>query len=78
MKALAEKIGEPWSSFPAEIMVYGSGGGAGWGATCGAVNGASALISLVLPQARISVLASELYGWYTQTKFPSTRRTTAQ
>jgi hypothetical protein len=71
VKALGEKIGEPWTSFPAEMMIYGSGGGAGWGATCGAVNGASALLSLVLPQARISVLASELYGWYTQTKFPS-------
>ena len=71
VKALAEKIGEPWTSFPAEIMVYGSGGGAGWGVTCGTVNGAAALISLVSPQARISVLASELFGWYTQTNFPT-------
>lgn len=71
VKALAEKIGEPWSSFPAEIMVYGSGGGAGWGATCGAPNGAAAVISLVSAQARISVLASELFGWYAQSKFPT-------
>jgi hypothetical protein len=71
VKALAEKAGEPWSSFPSEMMIYGAGGGAGWGATCGAANGAAALISLVLLKARSDVLVSELYGWYTQTKFPS-------
>ncbi len=71
VRALAETVGEPYSSFPAEIMLYGSGGGAGWGATCGAANGASALISLVSAQARVSVLVNELFGWYTQVQFPS-------
>jgi hypothetical protein len=71
VRALAEKIGEPYSSFPNEIMVYGWGGGAGWGATCGAINGAAALISLVCLKARADLLVSELFGWYTQVKFPS-------
>ncbi len=74
-QAMAEKLRlvlpTPWNSIPAEIMLYGHGGGAGWGATCGAINGPAALISLVLLKARSDVLVSELYGWYTQTLFPS-------
>lgn len=71
VRALADKMGEPYSSFPSEIMIYGHGGGSGWGGTCGAANGAAALISLVLLKARSDVLVSELFGWYTQVKFPS-------
>lgn len=71
VQALRNTIGEPYTSFPTEIMIYGSGGAAGWGTLCGALNGASALISLVCTQARTSVLANELLGWYTQVKFPT-------
>jgi len=71
VQALRETIGEPYTSFPTEIMIFGSGGVAGWGTLCGALNGASALISLVCTQARTSVLANELLGWYTQVKFPT-------
>jgi hypothetical protein len=71
VRALAEKVGEPYTSFPSEIMVYGHGGGSGWGATCGGINGAAALISLVCLKARSDILVNELYGWYTQVKFPS-------
>ncbi len=70
-RALGETVGEPYSSFPSEIMVYGHGGGVGWGGTCGAINGAAALISLVCLKARSDVLINELFGWYTQVKFPS-------
>jgi hypothetical protein len=71
VQAIREVVGEPYTSFPTEIMTYGSGGAAGWGTLCGALNGASALISLVCTQARTSVLSNELLGWYTQIKFPS-------
>jgi hypothetical protein len=71
VRALAEKVGEPYTSFPSEIMIYGHGGGAGWGGTCGAINGAAALISMVCLKARSDVLVSELFGWYSQVKFPS-------
>jgi hypothetical protein len=71
VQALRDKVGEPFTSFPTEIMTFGSGGAAGWGTLCGALNGASALISLVTAQARISVLVSELLGWYTQVKLPT-------
>lgn len=68
---LGKVIGDPWNSFPAEIMIYGHGGGAGWGATCGAINGAAALISLVTEKATSDKLVNELYGWYTQSKLPT-------
>jgi hypothetical protein len=64
-------VGEPFASLPSEIMAYGGGGGAGWGLTCGAANGAAAFISLVRDTAKANTLISELFGWYTQTKFPT-------
>src|SRR5512135_3154112 len=38
VKALGEAIGEPWTSFPSEMMTFGKGGGVGWGLLCGAAN----------------------------------------
>jgi hypothetical protein len=71
VKALSEEMGEPWSSFPQEMMAYGGGGGAGWGATCGAINGSSALINLVTEKSTANKLVSELFGWYTQAQLPT-------
>ncbi|MCB2205133.1 C-GCAxxG-C-C family protein [bacterium] len=71
MFELRKQIGEPWDSFPPEIMIYGHGGGAGWGATCGTINGAAALISLVSEKATSDKLVNELYGWYTQVMLPT-------
>jgi hypothetical protein len=53
------------------MMVFGKGGGEGWGTLCGAVNGASAFISLVCQTSRSDVLVNELFGWYTQTNLPT-------
>ena len=71
VKASSNLAGEPWTSFPAEMMVYGKGGGVGWGTLCGAANGAAAFISLVCQIARADVLNNEVFGWYTQTKLPT-------
>ncbi|MBX2989839.1 MAG: C-GCAxxG-C-C family protein [Bacteroidetes bacterium] len=62
---------DPWNQLPSEVMIYGHGGGVGWGATCGALNGPAALISLALTKARSDILISDMYGWYTQTLFPT-------
>lgn len=62
---------DPWNDLPSEIMLYGGGGGAGWGGLCGAINGPAALISLVLNATRSGILNNELFGWYTQTLFPT-------
>jgi hypothetical protein len=71
VQALTTAIGEPWTNLPPEIMLYGRGGGAGWGQLCGAINGALALISLVTEKAPSGALLTELQGWYTQAELPS-------
>ena len=71
MEQLRAVLPDPYASLPSEIMCYGGGGGAGWGLTCGAANGSAALISLVRDTAKANTLISELFGWYTQTMFPT-------
>jgi len=71
VNASAAVAGEPYTSFPTGIMLWGGGGGASWGGTCGAVMGSAAFIALVTAKADASALESEVFGWYTQTKFPS-------
>jgi hypothetical protein len=70
-QTLRDSIGEPFTTFPDEIMIYGHGGGSGWGATCGAINGAAAAISVLTEKAVSDKLVSELFGWYTQTELPT-------
>lgn len=71
VSALAEKIGEPFTLMPTQAAYYGSGGGAGWGTLCGAINGSALAISLVVDRTNASTLVSELMGWYTNVAFPS-------
>ena len=70
---LAERIGEPFRSFPVEMMRFGEGGIAGFGTVCGALNGAAALIGLFRPgkeQKDREPLVTELFTWYEQTALP--------
>jgi hypothetical protein len=69
--ALATALGEPWASLPMEIMLFGRGGGVGWGSLCGCLNGAAALISLVTSKADSAPLITELWGWYNQSELPT-------
>lgn len=68
---LAAAIGDPWTNLPMEILLFGRGGGVGWGSICGALNGAAALISLVVDKASSGPLITELWGWYTQEELPT-------
>ena len=43
---LADQVGEPFRSFPIDMMRFGAVGVGGWGSVCGVVNGCSALIGL--------------------------------
>jgi hypothetical protein len=71
MTQLAEKNGEPYRSFPVDMMRYGAGGVAGWGSLCGAVNGSSALVGLFVDdEDEIKKLVNELFLWYQQTELP--------
>lgn len=69
--ALAEKVGDPYTSVPAQMFYFGGGGGAGWGTLCGAINGASAALGLIVDRTNTTALVGELFGWYTTNKFPS-------
>lgn len=68
---LTEKLPDPWANIPMEIMLYGRGGGNGWGTLCGAVNGAAAIISLVATKADSGKLINEIWGWAASTAFPT-------
>ena len=71
---LAENFGEPYASFPFHMMKYGHGGIGGFGTTCGALNGAAALIGLFFTEKKISdSLISGLFRWYEKTKLPEFR-----
>jgi len=68
---LAEKYGEPYRSFPVNMMIYGAGGVAGWGSLCGAANGSAAIIGLFAKKEdELKQLVDELFLWYQQTELP--------
>lgn len=71
---LADRHGEPFASFPVEMMRYGAGGVGGFGSLCGVVNGAAALIGLFhrekAKELREAMIA-EFCSWYETTALPS-------
>lgn len=71
VSSLADKVGEPYTRVPPQMMYFGGGGGAGWGTLCGSLNGSAAAISLAVDRANANLVISELFGWYTQFPFPS-------
>ena len=69
---LADKFGEPFSSFPLHMMKYGHGGVNGQGTICGALNGATALIGLLVDGKEAQdALAAELFSLYENTPLPA-------
>jgi hypothetical protein len=71
MEELGRRFGEPYSSFPVDMMVYGAGGVGGWGTLCGALNGAAALIGLfVRDETRQKQLIGKLFKWYETSELP--------
>ena len=73
VSSLGELVGEPYRSFPVEMMRYGEGGISGWGSVCGALNGAAAVIGLIYPGkdgSRRAELIAELFSWYEQSQAP--------
>jgi len=73
IRALAERVGEPFRSFPYEMMRYGDGGVGGWGSVCGVVNGAAALLGMFQSEkskTRRESLIGEFCLWYEQSALP--------
>jgi hypothetical protein len=73
LSLMREKMGGPYNQVPLRMLRYGGAGAGGWGTLCGALNGACAAMTLALPDADVSKLASELIGWYTRYPFPSAK-----
>jgi hypothetical protein len=68
---LAKERGEPYGSFPVDMMRYGGGGTAGWGSLCGALNGSAALIGLFTETDEdLRTLVDEVFLWYEQSELP--------
>lgn len=78
LEVLKEKVGEPWSLMPMEVMLFGRGGGVStWGATCGTLVGGAGIISLVVPKADSTALVNELWGWYSTEMLPTDKANSA-
>lgn len=68
---LAEKVGEPFASFPSQMMKYGHGGVSGSGTICGTLNGAAALIGLLVSDKKTQdMLVADLFYQYENTPYP--------
>lgn len=75
LKVLKEDVGYPWTMIPVDMFKSGQGGSAGWGSLCGALNGASSIISMVLGKDANGVVG-ELNGYYTTSPIPTDKHET--
>jgi hypothetical protein len=71
VEELAERVGEPYTSFPKTFTRYGAGGVVGWATLCGALNGAAMAIYLVSPDPEPAI--DEVFGFYGQAELPNYR-----
>jgi hypothetical protein len=68
---LTEKFGEPFASFPIHMFKYGHGGIGGYGSVCGALNGAAALIGLLIIDKSVQdKMITDLCQWYERESLP--------
>ncbi|MFW5774489.1 MAG: C-GCAxxG-C-C family (seleno)protein [Tangfeifania sp.] len=69
---LADKFGEPFTSFPVQMFKYGHGGIGGFGSVCGALNGAAALIGLFITDKNVQdKMIADLFQWYESELLPN-------
>jgi hypothetical protein len=71
---IAKTQGEPFLSFPLQMMKYGAGGVGHWGSLCGAINGGAAIVGLFdRDKARQETLIAHLFSWYEAAQLPGYR-----
>jgi hypothetical protein len=77
LSLLKEKAGHPWTTLPDEMMTHAGSGYGGQGTLCGALGGASCIISLAMyapgKDADYTKMISWLFNWYSEQDFPVTR-----
>jgi hypothetical protein len=68
---LAEIFGEPYTSFPNHMFKYGNVGIAGYGSVCGALNGAAAVVGLLVTDKKVQDrMITDLFQWYEKESLP--------
>lgn len=70
---LREKIGEPYTSFPVESIVWGHGGVVGWGTLCGTMLGTAVATGLICGPGVGKTgeqITNEVIQWYADTELP--------
>jgi hypothetical protein len=64
------RYGAPYATFPLWMMSYASGGIAGWGTVCGALNCAAASFGLFYDRKALAPLVDALFSWYETAELP--------
>lgn len=68
---LESNYGEPYTNFPYHLFKYGHGGIGGFGSVCGALNGAAAIIGLLIAEKTVQdKLITDLFQWYERESLP--------
>jgi len=70
---LQKKVGEPYTSFPLDMLIFGHGGVVGWGTLCGTMLGAAVATNLICGPGVAKTgeeIANEVIQWYTETELP--------
>lgn len=67
--ALAEQVGEPFTSYPTTVTRYGAAGVMGWGTLCGTANGAAMAIYLVSRDPAPAI--DQVFAFYEQEALPN-------
>jgi hypothetical protein len=68
--SVAEKLGEPYTTFPFALSSYGGGGVSSWGSLCGTCNGAAMAIGLFHAGQERTMLTQQLFAWYEASTLP--------
>ncbi len=69
---LAEKVGEPFISFPFHMFKYGHGGVGGYGTICGTLNGTAALLGLLITDKSVrDKIIADIFKWYEKEPLPA-------
>jgi len=64
------RVGDPYTGFPLQALIFGHGGTAGWGGTCGTLTGAGMALALAAGAKEGEQILNEVIQWYTQTELP--------
>ena len=68
---LADKVGQPYTRIPVQMMDWAGAGVVGFGTLCGTLNGAAAAIGLICSPQDARGFVSDLLTWYSEASLPT-------